>query len=56
VVEEPDELGGGGDPPAVRVHSGDVELVGVFAVLADVDDFVGGALALFVGGDLVFLM
>jgi len=52
VVEELDELGRGGDPSAVRVHAGDVEFVGVFAVLADVDDFVGGAFALFIGGDL----
>lgn len=52
VVEELDAFGGGGDPSAVRVHAGDVEFVGVFAVLAEVDDFVGGALALFVAGDL----
>ncbi len=52
VVEELDELRGGGDPSAVRVHAGDVEFVRVFGVLADVDDFVGCALTLLVGGDL----
>jgi hypothetical protein len=52
VVEELNELRGGGDPSAVRVHPGDVEFVWVFGVLADVDNFVGRALALFVGGDL----
>ena len=46
VVEELDEFGGGGDPSAVGVHAGDVELVGVFVVLAVVDDFVLGALSL----------
>lgn len=51
-VEELDELGGGGNPSAVGVHSGDVELVGFFGVLAVVDDFVVGAVALFVAGDL----
>ena len=38
--------------PPCGVHAGDVDLVGVFGVLAEVDDLVGGALALFVGGDL----
>jgi len=52
VVEELDEFGGGGDPSAVRVHAGDVELVGVFVVLAVVDDLVLGAIAFFVAGYL----
>ena len=51
VVEELDELGGGGDPSVVGVHAGDVELVGVFVVLAVVDDLVLGAVALFVASD-----
>jgi hypothetical protein len=51
-VEELDELRGGRDPSAVRVHAGYVEFVRVFGILAGVDDFVGGTLALFVGGDL----
>ena len=34
--------------PPCGVHAGDVELVGVFVVLAVVDDLVLGAVALFV--------
>ncbi len=52
VVEELDKFGGGGDPSAVGVHAGDVELVGVLGVLAVVDDFVIGSVVYFVAGDL----
>src|SRR5450631_3378761 len=36
----------------MRVHAGDVELVGIFRELSVVDDFIGSPLALFVFGDL----
>ena len=52
VVEELDEFGGGGDPSVVGVHAGDIEIVGVFGVLAVVDDFVIRSVIYSVAGDL----
>ena len=52
VVEELDEFGSRGDPSVVGVHSGDVEVVGVFGGLAVVDDFVVGSVVYSVAGDL----
>jgi len=51
VIEEKDEFAGRGEPTAVRVHAGDVHVVGIFAALAVVDDFVGKALCESVAGD-----
>ena len=46
VIEKLHKLGRRSDPSRTRIHAVNIELVGIFGILTDVDDFTGSALPL----------